>query len=250
MIKALIRPLIPEFLLIKIRRFRREIREYFFSIERKRDLDQLQAFEHFLNKNDQSLKQFTSILDFGCGHGRLIRYLFELLPEAELSGCEIYPHLIEECISNYPRGNFILNETSPPLPFKEDQFDFIYSYSVFTNISCEDHLAWVNELSRVLKPGGLLLQTIHGYECLKRLAMFSPESLAKYQLGIPVDEFLQSSKGYHFAQCDSMEYYTIISKEYIMEHWPSVSGLKVLDYEKGAIEAYPEGCQDLVLLIK
>ena len=84
MIKALIKPLIPEFLLIKIRRFRREIREYFFSIERKRDLDQLQAFEYFLNKNDQSLKQFTSILDFGCGYGRLIRYLFELLPEAEL----------------------------------------------------------------------------------------------------------------------------------------------------------------------
>ena len=126
MIKAFVKRLIPESLLIKKRRFQREFREYFFSVERKRDFNQLQTFEHFLNKNDQSLKQFSSILDFGCGYGRLIRYLFELLPEAELSGCEIYPHLIEECKSKYPQGNFVLNRSSPPLPFKGDQFDFIY----------------------------------------------------------------------------------------------------------------------------
>jgi SAM-dependent methyltransferase len=48
----------------------------------------------------------------------------------------------------------------PHLPFPDASIDFIYGISVFTHIK---YLwdAWLLELKRVLKPNGLLLQTIH-----------------------------------------------------------------------------------------
>ncbi|MBI3011706.1 MAG: hypothetical protein HYY58_04365 [Candidatus Omnitrophica bacterium] len=68
-----------------------------------------------------------------------------------------------------------------------------------------------------------------------------------------VDAFMRSGCDYFYAvENPKMPEYghAIIRKEYVMAHWPQVAGLKLLDYVESAIEAYPEGCQDLVLLAK
>jgi len=36
----------------------------------------------------------------------------------------------------------------------------------------------------------------------------------------------------------------------VIARWPQATGLRLLDYVEGAIESYPEGCQDVVLLAK
>jgi len=41
-------------------------------------------------------------------------------------------------------------------------FDFIYAFSVFTHLSESGQVAWLAELSRILRPGGYLLMTTHG----------------------------------------------------------------------------------------
>jgi SAM-dependent methyltransferase len=41
-------------------------------------------------------------------------------------------------------------------------FDFIYSISVFTHLTEYNQWFWMNELFRVLRPGGHLLFTVHG----------------------------------------------------------------------------------------
>ena len=49
---------------------------------------------------------------------------------------------------------------NPHLPFPDNHFDVIYGFSVFTHIKyLWDN--WILELRRVLKPGGLLIQTVH-----------------------------------------------------------------------------------------
>jgi SAM-dependent methyltransferase len=216
-------------------------------------LNQLQKFEAVLNRNGYSMRQFSSILEFGCRYGRLTRYLFDLVPQARVFGCDILKEGILDCRRKYPRGVFTVNDPAPPLNFEDAQFDLIYSYSVFTHLSESNHAAWLKELARLLRPGGVMLHTTHSYEYLTRAAMFSPESIEKYRLPEPFDAFIRAPHPYHYVvdNPSTPEYgLTIISKEYAMTRWPQYSGLALCDYAEGAIESYPEGCHDIVMLVK
>lgn len=217
------------------------------------NLNQLQRFESVLNRYGWSLRQFRNILDFGCGYGRLTQYLFTLIPEAQVFGSDVSARDITWCRGRYPAGYFVVNDWKPPHPLRANQCDLIFSYSVFTHLSEQNHKEWLKELSRVLKPGGVMIHTTHSYECLRRLVLFSPERLAKYRLGMGMEEFIRSGKGYHYVSdyTPDQEYgLSIISREYVMTTWPQCSGLDLVDYVEGAIEAYPEGCQDMVVLAK
>ena len=219
---------------------------------RRWNLCELQAIEGMLNRNGFSLKRFKSILDFGCGYGRVTRYLFELAPDAKIYGCEVNSNLVEQCKRSLPAGNFIVNQPTPPLDFPDAAFDFIYSWSLFTHLSEPNHIAWLQELACKLKPGGVMLHTTHGYECLKRMAVFNPERLIKHEIPCPLEEFVSTSLCYHYAfESQFPEYgYTIISKDYIMKNWASYSGINLVDYSEGVYEKNPEGCHDFVLLAK
>lgn len=98
-----------------------------------------------------------------------------------------------------------------------------------------------------------MLHTTHSYEYLNRVAIFSPNSINKYRLPEPVEAFIQLPTRYHYVVDEpaTPEYgATIISKEYVMTKWPQYSGLKLCEYAEGAIESYPEGCHDIVILVK
>ena len=215
------------------------------------DLNQLQVFQMALRRHGRSFRQFRSILEFGCGYGRLTRHLFDLAPEAAIFGCDVSTRDITWCRAKYPRGRFLKNDPHPPLDLPDQQCDLILSYSVFTHLSEENHKGWLKDLSRILKPGGLMLHTVHSGLCLDLISSFSPERLANYRLGGSVEQFLSSELPYHYVpySMDQPEYgLTIIRPEYIRRVWPQVSGLQVIDYVGGAIAAFPEGCQDLVVL--
>ena len=221
--------------------------------EKAYNINQLQRFEAVLNRNGYSLRQFSSILDFGCGHGRLTQYLFDIAPQARVFGCDVRNDLVAECRRKYPNGGFITNDPTPPLSFDDAQFDLIYSYSVFTHLSESNHAAWLEELAGKLNPGGVMLHTTKSYESLRRMAMFSAESVEKYKLPELVDAFIQSTHRYYYILDDSStpEYgQTIISRDYITTTWPDYTGMNLVEYVEGAIEAYSEGCQDIVLLVK
>jgi SAM-dependent methyltransferase len=223
------------------------------DLEQRYDLNQLQRFEALLNRHGRSFRSFASILDFGCGVGRLAQRVMALAPQAAISGCDVAPEAIRSCRHRCPRGRFLVNHWAPPLDIADAVFDLIYSYSVFTHLSEANHVAWLKELSRLLRPGGMMLHTVHSYEYLRRASAFSPESLGKYQLPGSVEAFIASQRDYFYVveHPAAPEYgHTLIRKEYVMARWPSVTGLTLLDYAEGAIEAYPEGCQDLVLLTK
>lgn len=124
-----------------------------------------------LAANGMPLRKGAKILDFGCGVGRLIRWLGEYADSGEVWGVDISAPHIHWCKRHLsPKFRFATTTLIPHLPFPDEHFDFIYAGSVFTHI--EDIAdAWLLELKRVLKPSGRAFLTYHDESTL---AAFRP----------------------------------------------------------------------------
>ena len=103
-----------------------------------------------------------AVCEWGCGPARILRQLGRELPGARLAGSDYNPATVRWCRENVSGVEFVENGLAPPLPFPDRAFDALYSFSVFTHLSREMHEAWLPELARVVKPGGILLLTTHG----------------------------------------------------------------------------------------
>lgn len=103
------------------------------------------------------------VLDFGCGSGRVLRhFMAEAESGTEVYGCDINKPSIEWLQENLcPPLRVFVNGAPPPLPVDDARYDLIWAHSVFTHIT-DQWGAWLLELHRVLKKGGLLLATFMG----------------------------------------------------------------------------------------
>ncbi len=110
----------------------------------------------------RTLRPSDTVLDFGCGCGRTLVWLPARFPEARFFGTDTDRDAIAWCQRNLPNGAFVVNDSVPPMPFRDGSFDLVSSVSVFTHLNEEHQLLWLAELRRVLKPGGLAILTIHG----------------------------------------------------------------------------------------
>ena len=112
------------------------------------------------------------ILDWGCGPGRIIRHLPSFFDKScEFFGTDYNKKYIKWCTKYITGVSFSRNHLQPPLQYSENTFDIIYGISIFTHLSKEMHFGWFKELIRVLKPGGILLLTLHGNAFLSKLTV-------------------------------------------------------------------------------
>jgi SAM-dependent methyltransferase len=107
-----------------------------------------------------SMESLRALLDFGCGCGRVVRH-WSGLP-GDVYGSDIHPRLVEWCRRHLRFGRFGRNGLEPPLPHREGTFDLVYALSVFTHLPEALQRPWMQEMRRVLAPGGWLLITTHG----------------------------------------------------------------------------------------
>lgn len=113
----------------------------------------------------EEFKEFKniSILDWGCGTGRILRHLPSILSKGNyFYGTDYNEKYVKWCSDNLEGIQFKNNELKPPLNFKSDTMDVIYGISIFTHLSENLHFSWMKELTRVLKNGGILFLTTHG----------------------------------------------------------------------------------------
>lgn len=133
-----------------------------------------QVIRRALEESGLDLDAFDAVLDFGCGCGRVMRH-WKDLKHARLYGSDYNPKLIRWCRRHLPFAQFETNQLAPPLNFQAGQFDFTYARSVFTHLTQELQFAWLDELWRVLKPGGYLLFTVSGDQFLDWLTSAEAE---------------------------------------------------------------------------
>lgn len=123
----------------------------------------------------------AKILDWGCGPGRIIRHLNEVMGDAnKLFGTDYNEESIIWCRNNISNVDFNLNKLEAILPYPDDFFDVIYGISIFTHLSEEMHFEWYRELRRILKPGGIILLTTQGDNFKKKM---TKSEILKYENG-------------------------------------------------------------------
>jgi ubiquinone/menaquinone biosynthesis C-methylase UbiE len=106
----------------------------------------------------------ASVLDFGCGWGRLIRPLYKFLPPESIYGVDPWDESIQECEKHNIKVNLALSDWVPrSLPF-ERQFDLIFAFSVFTHLSEKTANIVFQTLRKYVLEDGLLVITIRPKE--------------------------------------------------------------------------------------
>jgi SAM-dependent methyltransferase len=122
-----------------------------------------------------------TIVDWGCGPGRIVRHWPQLIGEGNrVMGCDYNARYIDWCKKHIAGVTFCQNELLPPLPLTEASADAMYGLSIFTHLSESNHYAWAAELQRILKPGGVLVLTVQGDQSRYKLL---PGELAQYNRG-------------------------------------------------------------------
>lgn len=121
------------------------------------------------------------ILDWGCGPGRIIRHIPDLLDEkSEVFGTDYNAKSIDWCKNHLTNIHFNHNSLEAKLPYEDGFFDALYGISIFTHLSEKMHFEWLFELYRVLKPNGLMYLTFQGDNYLSKM---TPSEKEKYEKG-------------------------------------------------------------------
>lgn len=100
-------------------------------------------------------------LDMGCCSGRVLRHMALQNPGSRAYGCDLNAQAIHWIHRYLPDVPAFQNHALPHLPLPDNSLDCITAFSVFTHID-EFEEAWLLELRRILKPGGLALISNHG----------------------------------------------------------------------------------------
>jgi SAM-dependent methyltransferase len=111
----------------------------------------------------------NSYLDFGCATGRVLRHFAVQWPAVQTLGCDINRKHVEWCNSFLPDNCSVFqNHSIPSLPLADASVDLVSAYSVFTHIEALE-TAWLMELRRILRPGGIAWITIHSEFTLREM---------------------------------------------------------------------------------
>jgi len=101
------------------------------------------------------------ILDFGCGVGRVLLPLVNLV-DAQWHACDVNDRAIDYLSRTVPKARVTVSDYHPPLPFADNTFDCVYSISIWTHLPVALQLPWLIEIRRVLRPGGLAMISTAG----------------------------------------------------------------------------------------
>jgi len=115
-----------------------------------------------------------TVLDFGCGWGRISRFFLRDTKPEHIWVSDILTDAIHWLRETGNPCNIVQNQALPPIDGLETRFDLIYAYSVFSHLSEPFLHSWLKYLIDSLRPGGHLVftsrgrQFIHAIEVLHR----------------------------------------------------------------------------------
>lgn len=123
-----------------------------FSQTRKNWWSGLGFFRRYVEDGDK-------VLDFGCGNGRFLEFIYRENLKIKYIGTDVSKELLTIAKSRYKEERFELIEEEGKMDFKAGQFDKIVSVAVFHHFTPRMAHSSLKEFRRVLKKDGVVIIT-------------------------------------------------------------------------------------------
>ena len=107
-------------------------------------------------------EDYPRLLDWGCGCGRVLLWLEDLVAGAEVIGTDIDGEAIRWAQEHIPWARLMTNPPTPPLDLPDASIDLVFNHSVLSHLDEAMQDLWLAELRRVTRPGGHVLLSIVG----------------------------------------------------------------------------------------
>jgi SAM-dependent methyltransferase len=101
------------------------------------------------------------VLDFGCGHGRVLRRLAAAFPDAAFTVSDQDASGVDFCAQTFG-ATAIYSSPDPAAVSLAGPYDLIWVGSVFTHLDADAFRAWLAVLAGALAQDGVLVITTHG----------------------------------------------------------------------------------------
>jgi GT2 family glycosyltransferase/glycosyltransferase involved in cell wall biosynthesis len=131
-------------------------------------------------------------LDFGCSSGRMVRVQAAAWPEIEWHGVDPNTEAIEWAAAHLEGITFGVSPQEPPLTYDDASFDLVGAISIWSHFSEAAARRWLDEMARIIVPGGHLVLTTHGPQSVAFYAANGqrpPEQLAEIRQALYRDGY-------------------------------------------------------------
>jgi SAM-dependent methyltransferase len=159
------------------------------------------AIDRALLRAGMSFDDVARWLDFGCGYGRVTRFLVERVPAERVFVADVIEEGARFCASEF--GVTALPSDADLTAVELGTFDFIYAISVISHLNEANTAAFLRLVGDALAEGGIALFTTHGRWSLEHPGQYG----AEYEEMRPALEAEVASQGmayrrYPFARGD------------------------------------------------
>jgi SAM-dependent methyltransferase len=162
------------------------------------------------------------VFDFGGSTGRLFRHFYCQDRRFDVWSSDLKVSTFRWNQRYLPSDiRVFLNTHHPPLPLPDHHFDLITAFSVFTHID-QLESAWLLELRRILKPGGLLYVTVHDEHCWEHKSAWLLDALQHSVGGDTLNEdspFPGPRASYDFRTDSFYACNVFHSEDYLLTQW-------------------------------
>lgn len=170
----------------------------------------------------EKIAKDSSVLDVGCGDGRIIKIILETTQN--VTGVDNEPAAIQEArerLASFPSVKLSVAD-GLKLPFENNVFDVVVFMMTLVNLG-QNKVAILKEIQRVLKTDGVVILSVYSEDAYEtRLAMYT-------EIGLPIKSV--SGGNFTFDAMDTAK----TSEQFSQMELTSIvqeAGFKIVDIQK------------------
>ncbi len=185
------------------------------------------------------------ILDFGCGHGRVLRVLKAAFPAAALTACDLDPSAVEFCARALGAAPVVSSRRLSEVRI-DGRFDLVWSGSLLTHVDQADWSEALSLFGSLLEDSGVLVFSTAGPSSARMLRAGEVDyGLQPGQIESLLEQYERSGFGYVDYPRQGGYGISLATPARVARAVEAAGGLRLLSHEERAWDTH----QDVVAAI-